>query len=459
MIRGCVLAALLVLAGVSVARADDADQLGDGRFGALHVVEPVGPVTGMVILFSDSAGWDATADAVAAALAKKGALVAGVDTAGYRRTLDGAGTGCHDLVTDAETTSRGLQRKRGYTTYHSPILAGLGEGGTLAAVILAQAPDATLAGAASLDPTVTIRTRQPLCAGAPPTPAPGGGFSYGAVPALPGFWTVGFTASAPPDRAAHIASLKAAGMPVDIVPVPAGAALAEALTTLVAPHLQAEAEGDSNVAGLPLIELPAAKPLPGGAPLLAIILSGDGGWRDLDKSIAEQLSQDGVNAIGWDSLRYFWGRKTPDQLAHDLHRVIATYAAKWRAQKVLLIGYSFGADVLPFAYGRLGAADRARVIQLSLLGFSKAADFEISMTGWLGGPPTAAALPVDPALAAIKPSLIQCFYGEEDGDDTACPSLAARGAEIIRTTGGHHFDGDYAALAKRILDGARRRAG
>ena len=32
------------------------------------------------------------------------------------------------------------------------------------------------------------------------------------------------------------------------------------------------------------------------------------------------------------------------------------------------------------------------------------------------------------------------------------------GAEIIETAGGHHFDGDYDALALRILDGFRRRA-
>jgi len=450
-----VLSTLLVLLGGLAARADDGP-LGDGRFGSVHVVEPVGPVAGMVILFSDGAGWDAAAGAAATALAAKGALVAGVDTAGYRRTLDAAGKGCHDLVSDAETTSRSLQRARGYTTYHTPILAGSGEGGTLAAVILAQAPDATLAGAVSLDPTVAINTRQPLCAGAPPTPISGGGFAYGAVPALPGFWTVGFSASAPPDRAAHIAAVKAAGMPVEIAAVPAAASQAAALVALVEPHLRAEIESDADVAGLPLIELPASTPQAGG--LLAVILSGDGGWRDLDKSIAEQLSQEGVNAIGWDSLRYFWGRKTPEQIAHDLHRVIATYTAKWHTQKVLLVGYSFGADVLPFAYDRLSAADRARVVQISLLGFSKAADFEISLTGWLGAPPTASALPVEPALANIKPGLIQCFYGEEE-DDTACPSLAARGSEIIRTTGGHHFDGDYGALAKRILDGGRRRAG
>jgi type IV secretory pathway VirJ component len=55
--------------------------------------------------------------------------------------------------------------------------------------------------------------------------------------------------------------------------------------------------------------------------------------------------------------------------------------------------------------------------------------------------------------------MIQCFYGADE-DDSACPLLLRKGqADVIRTTGGHHFDHDYGALARRILDGFRRRAG
>ena len=63
----------------------------------------------------------------------------------------------------------------------------------------------------------------------------------------------------------------------------------------------------AGIAKLPLIELPAE---PRG-PLLAIVLSGDGGWRDLDKTIAETLQSDGVSVVGWDCLSYFWSRKSP----------------------------------------------------------------------------------------------------------------------------------------------------
>ena len=98
--------------------------------------------------------------------------------------------------------------------------------------------------------------------------------------------------------------------------------------------------------------------------------------------------------------------------------------------------------------------------KLSLLGFEPpTADFEISLMGWLGAPPTKNALPTEPALAPINPSMIQCFYGKDESD-SLCPSLASKHLQVtvIETEGGHHFNGDYGPLAP-TADGFRRRAG
>jgi type IV secretory pathway VirJ component len=55
--------------------------------------------------------------------------------------------------------------------------------------------------------------------------------------------------------------------------------------------------------------------------------------------------------------------------------------------------------------------------------------------------------------------MVQCFYGADE-TDSLCPLLPSKDkVEIIRTSGGHHFDNDYGALARRILDGFRQRAG
>ena len=80
---------------------------------------------------------------------------------------------------------------------------------------------------------------------------------------------------------------------------------------------------------------------------MAIILTGDGGWAGLDKSLAAGFAARGIPSIGWNSLRYYWTPRTPDGAAADLARIIRHYMPEWMAKRVILVGYWFGADVLP----------------------------------------------------------------------------------------------------------------
>ena len=442
---------LLAVGLIAAAPASaDSAQIDGGRFGIVRVTEPEGDMRGLVYLFSDNDSSAETDAGVAAKLSAAGALVVEVDTHGYLTALAKLPDKCFNLGGDIEGLSRNLQHDRAYPTYRSPILAGIGVGGALAEAALSQVPSATYAGAVSIDPTVAIPTVRPLCTKAP-FGAVAGGFAYGPHPDLQGFWSVGFTAKAAQSRN-HVTELGLGGTPLtteDVTGAPA-----DALAALIAPHLKKPETDLTGLDALPLVELPVDHP----SSVMVIVVSGDGGWRDLDKTIAENLREQGVPTVGWDALRYFWSKKTPEETAQALAAVMKAYMAKWHASKVALVGYSFGADVLPFAYNRLPADLRGNVVQMSLLGLSKSAEFEISVGGWLGAPPGADALPNQAELAKVPPAMIQCFYGADE-TDTACPTLTAQGVEQIKTTGGHHFDGDYAALAKHILDGLRRRAG
>ena len=80
---------------------------------------------------------------------------------------------------------------------------------------------------------------------------------------------------------------------------------------------------------------------------------------------------------------------------------------------------------------------------MSLLGLDARAPFQIEVEGWLGAEADEDAPLVMPELLKIDRAKIQCFYGDEE-DDSICPDPQLAGAEIIRTKGGHHFDGDYA---------------
>ncbi len=190
---------------------------------------------------------------------------------------------------------------------------------------------------------------------------------------------------------------------------------------------------------------------------MAVFYSGDGGWRDLDKQIGDILAAHGIATVGVDSLRYFWTEKTPQQIADDLAAILQHYRAKWDREQVILLGYSFGAGILPFAVNRLPARDRATIRQISLLGLDRMTEFEFHVSNWLGGGGGADARPVLPEVLRLDPGTLQCFYGEEERD-TACTAPEFDRAERIETGGGHHFDGDYAALAEKIMTGATRRS-
>jgi len=199
---------------------------------------------------------------------------------------------------------------------------------------------------------------------------------------------------------------------------------------------------------LPLVELPVA-----GSHRLAILMTGDGGWRALDKGIAAELNRQGVSVVGWNSRRYFWDEKPPGRVADDLSGVMATYRQRWHADDVALIGYSFGADIMPFAWQGLPDAQRRQVRFVSLLGMSRHADFEVRL-GWIGRGYEQQA-PIAPVLLQMPVARLQCIHGAKE-KVTLCPELAVHGIEVVQRPGGHHFDRDAVKLAEIILQGWNR---
>ena len=398
-----------------------------------------GRADGMIFLFSAADGWNVALDGDAQALAADGNAVVGVDLPQYLRGLAASDDGCHYLLSEIEDLSKRVQRELGFADYRSPVLAGVGAGGTLAYAALAQAPAATVAGTVSIDAAPALGTRVPLCPGAPSTPADGGGFAYGPAARLPGWWVA--------SKAGLADALRALATPAPSEGPPATQLLAALRGVLGGER------GAAALADLPLVELPATQP----GELMAVIYSGDGGWRDIDTQIGEVLAAEGVPVVGVDSLRYFWRARTPEQIGADLARILAAYSARWQRPRVMLVGYSFGAGILPFAHNRLPADQRARVVQLSLLGVEPRAAFEFSVGGWLGDEPPPGSPEVLPELQRIPAALLQCVMGEDE-PHSLCRDPALAGVEIIRTSGGHHFDGDYQSLARRLLEGARRRS-
>ncbi len=198
------------------------------------VVQPPHQASGFVIFFSDRNGSTPADDAAARAISAAGALVAEVDTRAYLNRVNKVDEKCHRLVDEAEWFSRQTQRELGFRNYLTPIVAGVGEGGTLAGLVLAQASAATIAGAVSIDPSVTIATRRPICTTGS-AEARAGGFRYGSPKQLQGFWTVGLTFSLARANRDYVMGLRRDGAPLQLHEIGPNREMADALRALIEP--------------------------------------------------------------------------------------------------------------------------------------------------------------------------------------------------------------------------------
>jgi type IV secretory pathway VirJ component len=423
------------------------DHISHGRFQNVAVIAPQDtPPRSMVLLLAGEGGANAGAD-LALALARHGAMVAVIDVSKFDAALEADPADCVFPDGDLENLSHFIQAYYHWPVYRPPLLVGYGAGANLAYAILAQAPAHTFAGAitAGFCPATTLR--KPLCkAGALELADPWVTLQGEHERACGAGAIRDFTAHLP---GAAVVALPEAGGRVESSWPPLLAAF-DTLAARAAPDVVPAAP--AALGNLPLVEVPARAAAPP-ADLLAVILSGDGGWAGLDKEVAQALAEHGIPVAGLDSLRYFWSARTPQGLAADLDRMIRYYLGHFGKQRVLLIGYSQGADVLPFAVNRLAPATRGRIALAVLMGMSEHALFEFHVSNWISndnsGPAT------QPEVNRITGIPVLCIYG--DGDhESLCPKLDANKVRIVKLPGGHHFNGDYAGLAREILAAGAR---
>lgn len=190
----------------------------------------------------------------------------------------------------------------------------------------------------------------------------------------------------------------------------------------------------ASVGSLPLVEVPARRGPHGD--VLVVLLSADGGWARLDQELAARLAAVGYPVVGWNSLRYFSTPRTPAVAADDLTAVMHAYQRKWHRPRVLLVGYSFGADVLPIVAAQLQRGDRARVAGVVLLGFWADAEFQFRPAEWVGrdgGVLEYATLPDARRLADVP---VLCIGGDHDRR-SVCSRIGTPNVRSLTVPAGH----------------------
>ena len=224
-------------------------------------------------------------------------------------------------------------------------------------------------------------------------------------------------------------------------------ALAIVLTSACASGAQRADSAAGPLAGLPLVEV---APNGARASTTAVFLSGDGGWADIDRKVASVLAEHGVGVVGLNSRSYLSSKKTPDQAAADVERIARSYMARWQSDRLVLVGYSRGADMVPFVANRLSADLRGHVVALAMLGLAKAANFHFHLIDVIEDVHRSDDLQVAPELERLRGQRMLCVYGTEE-KDSGCRDADSTLITKVERKGAHHFDGDYRGLGELIV--------
>ena len=353
--------------------------------------------------------------------------------------------------------NRLLEQRYPIETHQPPVLLGYGAGATLGYAALAQAPAEGFHAGLGVDFCPELPLRKPLCKGPAnleSTPRPDNkGVLLKPVARMPTTWFVFQNRPACDAGAAgqFVKSIQLARL--SELPGPGGIKAwqpqVSALLQWLDPSIVKQVQPDASVSGVPLTEVPASDGPD--RPQLAVMLSGDGGWALLDRAVTAELAKNGLPSVGLDSLSYFWKARQPDEVALDLERVLRYYLALWKKERIVLLGYSFGADVLPATVNRLPQDLRDRIDLVVFLGLSDYAAFEFKLSNWIGDEPDEGDRPVRPELEKMAALKRLCVYGADE-EDASCPKVADLGISAEKMPGDHHFDEDYPGVARRILD-------
>ncbi len=443
---------LIFAFAATVPAAAPVTQLQYGLFGTVTLAQPAGTPKRSVLLFSDRGGFGTTERAYAQALAQNGSFVVGVDLDAYLAQLESLKDKCSFPAGHVEEMAHWMERHIDMPTYQPPYVAGIGAGADFVYALSAQAPSGTFAGLATLGYDFDFRLPRAFCAGdaGVATTADGKSFRIAPVKNLPLPWLAqpfapGARVNGLPGGIARVFDLQRDATVSD------GAELAAQLDRLNQPQFTPVAT-DDTLSDLPLTEI-----APQGAPddRIAIMLTGDGGWAGLDKGVAAVLSQHGVRVIGLSSLQFFWHKKDAAQITDAVERIIAHYTARYPQARFALIGYSFGASLVPVVGNRLPDVQRAEVSGGVMISPDDAAVFEIHVGDWFGSTAHADALPLASEVAHPKIKLV-CVYGSGESDEW-CPVAAKLGPmKLLQLPGGHHFNGDYDKLGAAILQALPR---
>jgi type IV secretory pathway VirJ component len=449
------------------------DSISYGIFGKVWVYKGSGDPAAVVLFISGDGGWNQGVVDMARIMASMDAFVVGIDIVRYYAALRKTGQECYYPASDFENLSIFIQKKYRLPGYRKPILAGYSSGATLVYGILAQAPANTFKGGISLGFCPDIELNKPLCEGS--------GLKFSVIkPGQSFYLSADVNLTAPikilqgmidqvcdhQQAADYFKGMKNAeiislpnvghGFSVERNWVPQ---FREAYRKLLesppmfeqnrqAVPVQGEAPEELKAIGnLPVMVYPSE---PDKSTPLALLISGDGGWTSWDQSLAEAMISKRIPVVALDAQKYFWDRKDPQEVTADMEHVLEYYMALWKKDRFYLVGYSFGADIVPFVATRLKEPFAGQLRKLVMLSPDPRADFEIHVADMLEMESAEDVYDVVKEVKKVKGAEILCVFGESEDPSGKLP-FELPGVKISTLPGSHHYDSRFGELSDMIF--------
>lgn len=179
-------------------------------------------------------------------------------------------------------------------------------------------------------------------------------------------------------------------------------------------------------------------------------ITGDGGMKKFSVDIVNTFAGKGYPVIGLNAFKYFWSKKTPEQAAADVAALLQYYEGQWNNHSFVLVGYSMGADVLPFIYHKLPVALQEQVHHLVFMSPSTSTDMVVHLSDMLGKTSTAGSMNVPAAMSNITGKSLLLIFGQDEKDfDTKLLTISNYKQVIL--PGGHHYNDDATGVVQQIL--------
>jgi len=218
------------------------------------------------------------------------------------------------------------------------------------------------------------------------------------------------------------------------------------LICLLSGYFYLSAQAQSSFKDLPLY-LSGSK---GDHDDLVIYLSGDGGWNSFNQQFIQEFESLGYGVVALNTRKYFWDEKSPELFARDIEQLSRYYLKEWNKSSLIIVGYSFGADVAIFLPNRISAEVQKKIKKIVLLSPSASTDFVIKLSDMMGRSENAdRKYKVGPEIEKNRLPII-CIFGKEEEMSLKNTLEKKPNIKIVEVPGDHQYKNNLKLITKML---------